>query len=57
MNYLAANKGVSIGISRIAPRDGQLNPCPPPEGLSVADYIKNISTAHKYLNLRSQFFA
>ncbi len=29
MNYPAASNGVSTGIFVIAPRDGELNPCPP----------------------------
>jgi len=48
MNYLAASNGVSIGKFLIAPRGGELNPCPPyfwriyppPEDLSASGGLR-----------------
>ena len=45
MNYPAASYGVSSGNDPNAPRGGELNPCPPQEGLSASGGLVRLRRA------------
>ena len=44
MNYPAESKGVSIGILIVAPRGGELDPCPPADSNERGKMEKGIHT-------------